>query len=615
MRTKITVILLAAVASAALLAGCGSSSSDDPVVTPPPPPPPPPTVVVGSIATATASLDQFATVELVPVTGDPVALEVAADGSFRQEVPAGEYTVFAGRPGYEADELGFSVVANQDNTLNITLAALPAMSYIGHNDCAVCHQDYFDGYIQSGHPHKIKKIVDGEQPHYPTSPVDRTPFFSLLENEACLTGDPIDGGRTPIDCPTDWDDVAYALGGVYKLRFILKDGYVMSGTGAQYDVPETSYIMNRFPPEGRASSYNGGRYDCGVCHTTGYQHTTAFNPNQQDDLPGIRGTWEHEGIQCEACHGAGAGHAQSGSATDITRKAGARRTLDTLRSPTEGVGQAISCYECHGRDSNRNLRGTSDWPSGFDRALANRGIVPAVDPQGGRIIPAGSGLVRARVGDQTWTYWPEAGTDTPIVTPPITADKELTIARSSSFLGSHGDCSTCHNPHASTRAARFLGGDDWYDGPEGVDRSKESCLQCHALFDPELRVSGGMKGLQCVDCHAPYVSGTGVNWPGAGTRPTLGDIPAHIWRIDLGLDRPADDPLPQYTGQLTDPNSKSGFVYPYMTADWACRTCHHDQAAVPGLNDVDIPGSYPALFQTPDELLRSIGFRFHNNLD
>jgi hypothetical protein len=93
----------------------------------------------------------------------------------------------------------------------------------------------------------------------------------------------------------------------------------------------------------------------------------------------------------------------------------------------------------------------------------------------------------------------------------------------------------------------------------------------------------------------PYVSGTGTNWPGAGTRPTMGDIPAHIWRIDLGLDRPADDPLPQYTNQLWDPPAKSGFIYPYMTTDWACRTCHHNQArGARSEQCLDIPGSYPA---------------------
>jgi hypothetical protein len=617
MMFKKTVGSLLLISAAALLVGCGSSSSKDDggAVTPPPPPPPPPTTVVGSVATTTGTLDQFASVLLVSQASDTFELTVDANGQFNQQIPAGMYTVRADRPGYETAEIpGFNVVANQANALDVILPALPALTYIGPEDCGACHADYYDSHIQSGHANKIKKIVDGQPPEFADG-FDRSVFFDLLEGSNCLTGDPIDGGRTAIDCPTGWDDVAYALGGVYKLRLILKDGYVMSGDKAQYDVPGTSYIMNARPPEGSVSLYDGNRYDCGVCHTTGYQHTTAFNPSTQEpDMPGIRGTWAFEGVHCEACHGAGAKHAQTARADDITRKAGARRTLDTLRSPSEGVGQAMSCYECHGRDSNRNLRGTSDWPSGFDQALAGRGIVPKNDPQGGRIIPAGNGLVRARAGDQTWTYWPAAPAGMDVnKTAPIPVDKELTLARSASFLGSHGDCVTCHDPHASTRAGRFLD-NEWYDGPPGVDRSKGACLDCHALFDPQLR-TGRMKDLQCVDCHAPYVSGTGVNWPGAGTRPTLGDIPAHIWRIDLGLDRPANDPLPQYTNQLLPTPAKSGFIYPYMTLDWACRTCHHDQASVPGLNGLDVPGSQEAVFGVDEGLLRFINFRFHNNLD
>lgn len=339
-------------------------------------------------------------------------------------------------------------------------------------------------------------------------------------------------------------------------------------------------------------------------------------PENQDGLPGIRGAWKAEGIQCEACHGAGAGHAQTMQKADITRKAGPRRTLAELRSDNEGFGKAIPCYECHGRDSNRDLRdGKTDWPSGFDRALADRGIVPTVDPQGGRIRVHSSGLIDARSGDQTWTYWPAApAAKAPGRTAPIPADKELTLARSPSFLGSHGDCSTCHNPHASTRAGRFLD-NSWYTGPEGADRSKESCLECHALFDPQLRTTGGMKDLQCVECHAPYVSFNGMLWPGAGTRPPMGDLPGHIWRIDLGLDRPAGDPLPQYTNQLLATPAKTGFVYPYMTMDYACRTCHHNQPHVPGLNDAGVPGSQPAVFDISEDLLKFINFRFHNNLE
>jgi ribosomal protein L40E len=43
--------------------------------------------------------------------------------------------------------------------------------------------------------------------------------------------------------------------------------------------------------------------DCGACHTTGYR--TSGN---QDDLPGFVGSWEQEGVRCEACHGPGGSH-------------------------------------------------------------------------------------------------------------------------------------------------------------------------------------------------------------------------------------------------------------------------------------------------------------------
>ena len=610
-------------AAAALFTACsdsdnnGGGSTPPPVVNPPPPPPPPPpapTKVIGTVSTTTgptttAPLDQYVKLDLVAQSGTRVSIPVSATGTFSVDAAAGMYTVVAARPGYEKKEqAGFTVTANQNNTLNISLTALPAVTYIGHDDCAVCHKALYDGYIQSAHPHKIRKVVDGKQPQYPPF-IDRTPAFSKLTG--CQTGSPLDGGRKDIPCPKGWEDIAYTLGGSYKLRFILKDGYVMSGTRGQYDVPGTSYISNRFPADGNASAYTGQRYDCGGCHTTGFKYKV---PQNQDGLPGIRGAWKFDGVQCEACHGAGARHAQTMNKSHITRKAGPRRTVAELQSADEGFGKAIPCYECHGRDSNRNLRdGKTDWSSDFDKALAARGIVPRLDPQGGRIRGTSSGLIDARSGDQTWTYWPAAPANkAPGRTAPIPADQELTMARSASFLGSHGDCSTCHNPHASARPGRFLV-NKWYTGPENVDRSNEACMTCHSLFNPKLR-SGGMQNLQCVDCHAPYVSFNGMEWPASGKRPPLGDLPGHIWKIDLGLDRPTNDPLPQYTNELLATPAKTGFIYPYMTIDFACRSCHHGEAPVANLNGLDVPGSYPASFNVNVEMLKFLNFRFHNNL-
>ena len=53
-------------------------------------------------------------------------------------------------------------------------------------------------------------------------------------------------------------------------------------------------------------AYHAGEehpYDCGSCHTTGYNPT-----GNQDGLPGLIGTWAEPGIHCEECHGPGGNH-------------------------------------------------------------------------------------------------------------------------------------------------------------------------------------------------------------------------------------------------------------------------------------------------------------------
>ena len=59
-------------------------------------------------------------------------------------------------------------------------------------------------------------------------------------------------------------------------------------------------------------------YNCGTCHTTGY------NPEgNQDGLPGLIGTWTEPGIMCEECHGPGSLHSDNprGVAMKLNRDA------------------------------------------------------------------------------------------------------------------------------------------------------------------------------------------------------------------------------------------------------------------------------------------------------
>jgi hypothetical protein len=159
--------------------------------------------------------------------------------------------------------------------------------YVGREVCAECHGEINDVFMQSGHPYKLNKVVDGQPPQYP--------FTEVLE---------VPEGYT-------WDDISYVIGGYnWKARFIGLDGYIITGAegpepfGAQYNFANP--IVGNDP---HWVPYHQGEkkgYTCGTCHTTGYVNEP---DTHQDGLPGLIGTWSEAGVQCEACHGRGSLHA------------------------------------------------------------------------------------------------------------------------------------------------------------------------------------------------------------------------------------------------------------------------------------------------------------------
>lgn len=180
-------------------------------------------------------------------------------------------------------------------------------NYVGSETCGECHTDIYDVFMKSGHPFKLNKVVDGQPPVYPFTEVPAPPE-----------------GYT-------WDDVTYVIGGYnWKARFIDKDGYIITGAD---DTATTQYNFAN-PVVGNEAGwvgYHAGEkekpYDCGTCHTTGYKPE-----GNQDDLPGLVGTWTEPGIRCEECHGPGSLHADNpyGVAMNVDR-------------------HPAQCGECHSR--------------------------------------------------------------------------------------------------------------------------------------------------------------------------------------------------------------------------------------------------------------------------
>ena len=181
--------------------------------------------------------------------------------------------------------------------------------YVGSETCGGCHPDTFDIWEKSGHHWKLTKVVDGQPPDFPFTEVPEPPE-----------------GYT-------WDDILYVIGGYnWKARFVDQEGYIITGA----DENATTQYNFANPVVGNEAGwvgYHAGEenlpYDCGSCHTTGYQPE-----GNQDGLPGLVGTWAEEGIGCEECHGPGSLHADNPYGV----------ALQVDRHPAQ-------CGECHRRGS------------------------------------------------------------------------------------------------------------------------------------------------------------------------------------------------------------------------------------------------------------------------
>jgi len=184
-----------------------------------------------------------------------------------------------------------------EKTTNVTAPPAQAETYVSSEACQACHPELFAEFSRSGH--------------------------ALILNRASAAGG---RGYFPYgDLPGppagfQWGDLSYVVGGFWwKADFVGKDGNLVTGAAAQYNVQADSWVA--FGTDGVVP------YDCGPCHTTGYRQG-----GHQGGMPGAVGTWALDGVQCERCHGPGSNHVQA--PYDFT--------LRVDRS-------AALCGECHSR--------------------------------------------------------------------------------------------------------------------------------------------------------------------------------------------------------------------------------------------------------------------------
>jgi predicted CXXCH cytochrome family protein len=184
--------------------------------------------------------------------------------------------------------------------------------YVGDKVCAGCHPEIYDHYIQTGHPWALSAIVDDQGIIFPFGKLSKFP-----------------SGYT-------WDNVLLVIGGYnWKALFVNKEGYIITDepgkTGNTNYTNQWNLANKTLGLTSGWVSFSSGveklSFTCGACHTTGY---SPFG--NQDNLPGLTGTWKQMGVQCERCHGPGGNH--------MTNPLGITMKIDR---------DSEMCGECHSR--------------------------------------------------------------------------------------------------------------------------------------------------------------------------------------------------------------------------------------------------------------------------
>ena len=131
--------------------------------------------------------------------------------------------------------------------------------------------------------------------------------FGLMTSEdARNRALPLPGGYS-------WDDISYVVGGHgARTLYLDSDGYIITTT--EDDDGNSQAGANQYNNHtGEWVDYRPGEanlpFDCGSCHTT--NHMASGN---QGGLPGITGTFDAPGVECEQCHGNGMTMAKDTSA-------------------------------------------------------------------------------------------------------------------------------------------------------------------------------------------------------------------------------------------------------------------------------------------------------------
>lgn len=349
-----------------------------------------------------------------------------------------------------------------DSLVNRYWAMGDTLAYVGIEMCKNCHYDIYSTFIHTGMGSSfgLADTLKSAIPRAANAFFDTysdywyKPFF---ENQRLkLLEFKLNGDDTMYKKLTDID---YIIGSGHHTN-----SHIIDCNGYLFQAPFTYYTQSGkldLPPgfeNGNNTRYNRPiGLECMSCHNAMPTGFVKGSENKFDKVP--------MGIDCERCHGPGSGHVSkilSGHITD-TAKMPDYSIVNPKRLPVKLRFEL--CQRCH-------LQGN------------------AVLAEGKSFFDFRPGMMLREVMD---IYLPRYENDEHF----IMASHADRLSQSKCFLKSKDkmDCTTCHNPHVSSRKL----GDKYFN---------EKCQSCHTPADCKEKPTA-LKAAEnnCVSCHMP-VSGS-----------------------------------------------------------------------------------------------------------
>lgn len=329
-------------------------------------------------------------------------------------------------------------------------AAAEGAIYVGDATCGGCHQEIYASYLQSGHPWIFNRLDEGQPPQYPFSKIEQPPQGY------------------------SWEDILYVIGGYnWKALFVDRQGYLITDEPGKSGNPEYG---NQWNLGNEALNQNAAwvsrqagveklPYNCGACHTTGY------DPNGAAEVEGLIGSWAQEGVRCEACHGPGSLHASRprGFAMRIERDA---QACTRCHRSTHGELQTLNGF----------LRHEGDYPDLHPGKHAVLDCITCHDPHLGVVQLRRANLPTTRLTCETCHF---------------TQARQHKVAQHAAMQMA---CTQCHMPAiiqvAWSDAARYQG--DFRSHAVAIDPTQIHQVSPEGVVWPLIALDAA-----CYRCHSP----------------------------------------------------------------------------------------------------------------